>query len=99
MKKAEEAKMNEFISNVYGFVEDNVDKLYDLKSRWEDEQQYEDFKDYKTVIIKLAEKRGIKPSRITKNFTISFKFNKTHWFVINLLDNGEAEITLNTRLI
>ena len=66
----------------------NTDKLFYLKHRWEDEKEYEDFSEYKSIISKtfLPITKDIKITKgfqitlsLKDNFQIIVKINQTHW--------------------
>jgi len=75
------------LSKVSAFVSKN-EKLFYLKHRWEDEKEYEDFSEYKSIISKifLPITKDIKITkgfqitlRLKENIQITVKINKTHW--------------------
>jgi len=99
-KKAERVKidtikqteLDNFFTKVHQFSMKNIDTLYSLKWRWADEKDYEDFEDYKKVIINLAKKSGLIPYKISKSFKISFKFNENTLVNIYLKTNAITKV-------
>ncbi len=92
MNKAKTA--DEFYNKVCTFLNENITFLFNLKWRWEDEKEYEDFTDYKVAIVKKLQEYGLRPFRITKSFTIKFLYEDKHIIELKLLKSGEAKITM-----
>lgn len=80
-------ELNNFFNKVNLFVEKHIDRLYHLKSRWGDEKKYEDFEDYKKIIIKISKESGLTPCKISKN-KISFKYNTDTFVNVHVKASG-----------
>ena len=85
-------ELEDFFNKVHQFLMKNFESLYSLKWRWADETDYEDFEDYKKVIINLAKKAGLTPYKISKSFKISFKFNENTFVNIYLKTNAITKV-------
>lgn len=85
-------ELDDFFNKVHQFLMKNFENLYSLKWRWDDEKKYEDFEDYKKVIINLAKKAGLTPYKISKSFKISFKFNENTFVNIYLKANAITKV-------
>jgi len=92
MDTIKQKELDNFFNNVHQFLIKNIDSLYSLKWRWADEKDYEDFEDYKKVIINLAKKSGLTPHKISKNFKISFKFSSNIFINIYLKTKAITKI-------
>ena len=92
MNTIKQKELDSFFNKVHQFLMKNIDSLYSLKWRWADEKDYEDFEDYKNVIINLAKKSGLIPYKISKSFKISFKFNENTFVNIYLKTNAITKI-------
>lgn len=61
------------------------DRLLYLKARWQDEREYEDFSEYKKIIIDIFEAEGFKVYKVTSSFEITLVKEGTEFCVkINL---------------
>ena len=92
MDTIKQKELDNFFNKVHQFLMKNIDSLYSLKWRWADEKDYEDFEDYKNVIINLAKKAGLTPYKISKSFKICFKFNENTFVNIYLKANAITKI-------
>lgn len=54
--------------------------VYNLKDRWSDERDYEDFADYEKVIKERFLKAGITVTKVTKTFKITTSGGVTFTF-------------------
>jgi len=62
---------------VNDMFESNVDVLLYLKDRWQDEKDYEDFKNYISQVKKFVESKGFVFVKMTKGFCITMKYLNT----------------------
>jgi|TARA_R110000751_G_scaffold15229_1_gene49118 hypothetical protein len=82
----ENAILRNEINKIAEFLR-NDDTLFNLKHRWEDEKDYEDFAEYKTIIqekllqfssnIKIT--KGFQITLTMTNLRIIIKINKNSW--------------------
>ena len=47
--------------------------LFDLKARWKDEYEYEDFNEYKNVVKNLVKEQNYELVSLTKTFSLTLK--------------------------
>ena len=66
MKKEIETEAKEIIGN-----KNIIDALFNLKGRWQDESEYEDFNDYIVVIKDIVNKQGYTFIKLTKTFVLT----------------------------
>lgn len=85
----------EFFNKVNAFLLENISFLNQLKWRWEEEQEYENFNDYKVVIVKKLKEYGLIPDNISKSFTIKFIYANTYVVKLKLLKSGNAKLTMD----
>jgi hypothetical protein len=56
---------------MHKFLDGNAERLFGFRDRWEDEKAYEDFADYKAVVVKLLNKHGFTSVKLNKRFAIT----------------------------
>ena len=61
----------EEVNKVKEIVLRKQDFLFHLKHRWNDEKEYEDFNDYKKIILEIF--KDFPDTKIDKNFNITIK--------------------------
>ena len=67
------AKLNIIRKNIDKCLDDNSKNLYYLKSRWNDEKEYEDFNEYVKIFQDTFKKYGFEDITLTKSFKITLK--------------------------
>ena len=65
-------KDKDYLSEVYAKTRPLFFFCDNLKERWQDEREYEDFKDYIEEAKKRFEKIGFKLVKMTKSFNLEF---------------------------
>lgn len=67
MTSTEQKTINDFFNK-------NVQYLANLKGRWQDEKDYEDFNDYIDAVKKVFAENGMNVISMTKTFNITFTY-------------------------
>ena len=68
-------KLNIIRKNIDKCLDDNSKNLYYLKSRWNDEKEYEDFDEYVNIFKDTFKKYGFDNITLTKS---SYSFSSFH---------------------
>jgi len=48
----------------------NIERIYYVRSRWEDEKEHEDFEEYRSAIIAMFEDAGFSGVTMSKSFVV-----------------------------
>jgi len=67
------AKLNITRTNLDKCLDENSRNLYYLKSRWNDEKEYEDFDEYAKIFKDTFKKYGFEDISLTKSFKVTLK--------------------------
>ena len=77
------------------FVNENGKQFVNLAERWLDERQYEDIKDYKVALQKIADKYGIKIDKMLKRpFGCSFVLESVRYTVKVKFSGARVSVTI-----
>jgi len=84
----------DFFNKVNAFLVENISFLYQLKDHWEEEQYYENFNEYKVLIVKRLKEYNLTSENITKSFTIKFRYANNYIVELKLPKSGKAKLTM-----
>lgn len=88
--------LEQFINQVKTFGTEKSDSLMNLKYRWREESKYEDFNDYKALLVRMAQKYNITPTKITKAFSIHFEYKNVGEAIIKVKSDS-VELVVKRR--
>ena len=80
MTKATQTKLQKKVSEIVN-NESILDTLFNLKNRWADEKEYEDWKDYENQMIGLTSYEFVKSTKRPFGFIIKIENTKIQIFI------------------